>query len=353
MQIHTDCRHYRGDLPCEPHKREGVHCEGCAHYAPVSRRILIIKLGAIGDVIRTTPLLRRLKANDPACEVSWLTHTPEILPRLVDRVHPFTLSSIVALQGMSFDVLYNLDKDREACSLAMQLAAKEKIGFGLENGKCVPLNEAAREKWLTGLFDDVSRANKKSYQQEIFEICGGSFSGEDYLLEKPAGDPWPIAHRTAVVGLNTGCGARWPSRLWPEKSWAQLARRLKKAGYAVVLLGGPDEHERNRRLAKVSGAKYFGHFPLERFISLVDQCDLVVTAVTMAMHLAIGLRKKLILFNNIFNRHEFELYGRGVVLEPEQSCRCFYQPACTQPQFCMTTLPVETVFSHCRKFLSE
>jgi heptosyltransferase-2 len=128
---------------------------------------------------------------------------------------------------------------------------------------------------------------------------------------------------------------------------------LKKTGYTVVLLGGPDEHERNRRLAKASGAKYFGHFPLARFIGLVDQCDLVVTAVTMAMHLAIGLKKKLILFNNIFNRHEFELYGRGVVLEPEQVCRCFYQPTCTQPRFCMTTLSVETVFSHCQKLLSE
>ena len=36
--------------------------------------------------------------------------------------------------------------------------------------------------------------------------------------------------------------------------------------------------------------------------------DLVVTAVTMAMHIALGLGKKLVLFNNIFNPHEFELY---------------------------------------------
>jgi len=71
----------------------------------------------------------------------------------------------------------------------------------------------------------------------------------------------------------------------------------------------------------------------------------------MAMHLAIGLKKKLLLFNNIFNRNEFELYGRGVVLEPEQTCGCFYQAACTQSRFCMTTLSVDTVFSHCKSLL--
>jgi lipopolysaccharide heptosyltransferase III len=263
------------------------------------------------------------------------------------------LASLVSLQGMTFEALYNLDKDAEACSLAMQLAAKQKIGFGFENGKCVPLNEEAREKWLTGLFDDLSRANTKSYQQELFEICGWSFDGEEYLLEASESDPWPLSRRRRVIGLNTGCGARWSSRLWPEKSWSRLALRLKKAGYTVVLLGGPDEHERNRRLAKSTGAKYFGHFPLARFINLMDQCDLVVTAVTMAMHLAIGLKKKIVVFNNIFNRNEFELYGRGVVLEPERACRCFYLPSCTQTRSCMETLPVETVLTHCKRLLSD
>ena len=37
----------------------------------------------------------------------------------------------------------------------------------------------------------------------------------------------------------------------------------------------------------------------------MDQCDVVVSQVTMAMHIAIGLGKRLILMNNIFNRNEF------------------------------------------------
>ena len=56
------------------------------------------------------------------------------------------------------------------------------------------------------------------------------------------------------------------------------------------------------------------------------------------MHIALGLGKKLVLFNNIFNPHEFELYGRGTILAPEQKCTCFFQPRCTDANFCLETL---------------
>jgi heptosyltransferase-2 len=75
----------------------------------------------------------------------------------------------------------------------------------------------------------------------------------------------------------------------------------------------------------------------------------VVTAVTMAMHLTIGLGKKIVLFNNIFNRHEFELYGLGEILEPDFECNCFYSPTC--PNNCMQYLSVEKVYETCIRLL--
>jgi len=86
-------------------------------------------------------------------------------------------------------------------------------------------------------------------------------------------------------------------------------------------------------LSKKSGGKYFGHFNLENFILLINECNLIVTAVTMAMHIAVGLKKKLVLFNNIFNKKEFYLYGRGEILEPEFQCDCYYSAIC--PNNCM------------------
>ncbi len=353
MILHTDCRFFRGDIPCTPHKEHGVHCDGCSYYDQIDKNILIIKLGAIGDVIRTTPLLHRLKKEFPRAKIWWLTHTPEMVPRSVDVRMKLTLENVIALRSIQFDILYNLDKDREACALAVQIAADIKKGFTLLNGICAPVNSDAEAKFYTGVFDDINKANTKSYPQEIFEICGFTFNGENYILPfEPWRDKkWTLNKKKKVVGFNTGCGGRWTSRLWPEKYWISAAKALKKAGFEVLLLGGEQEHAKNVKLARASGAKYFGHYPLNQFINLVDQCDLVVTAVTMAMHITIGLGKKIVLFNNIFNKHEFELYGLGEILEPEFECDCYFTPTC--PNDCMRYLYPDRVIKTVKQLLRQ
>ncbi len=351
----TECRWFRGDVPCAPHKREGVHCfdargTRCPHYQACTSDVLIIKLGAAGDVIRTTPLLHRLRATMPGARIWWLTFSPELVESAVDVALPFTPQSLAVLQAASFDVLYNLDKDREACAVASLCTAKQKRGYTLLAGKPAPINPAAHHKFLTGVFDDLSRANTKHYVEEIFEICGFEFRGERYILNafRDRGYSWKIPRKGPVIGLNTGCGGRWITRLWPDRHWIALARKLKRAGMTPLLLGGPQEDTKNRAIARASGALYPGHFPLPQFIHEMDQCQVVVTAVTMAMHIAIGLDKKLVLFNNVFNPHEFELYGLGTILTPEGGCTCYYAATCTdprlQPSGCMKNLSVETVF---------
>lgn len=360
--LRTDCRHFRGDLPCLPHKQSGVHCvdengDPCPHYERQTSQVLIIKLGALGDVIRTTPVVRRLRSVYPEARLWWLTLSPDIVATAVDVALPFTAQSLAILQAATFDVLYNFDKDREACGLAASLTARIKKGFTLVNGRPAPIDADARHKYMTGVFDDLSKANPKSYPQEIFELAGFAFAGEEYLLPSfpEQALPWKLPRGKPVVGLNTGCGGRWVSRLWPEAQWVQLARRLKRAGYTPLLLGGEQEHAKNTRIARRSGALYFGHYPLKRFIALVDRCDVVVTAVTMALHIAVGLRKKIVLFNNIFNRHEFDLYGLGEILEPPGGCACYYAPVCTDPRHapggCMPSLDVETVFGSVARLL--
>jgi hypothetical protein len=354
--LKLDCRHFRGDVPCRPHKEHGVHCvdvngSDCTYYDPTRSRILIVKLGAIGDVIRTTPLLHALKQTAPQAEIWWLTNSPEILPRtFVDVILPYTAQSLAILQATSFETIYCLDKDREACALSAQLSAPHKKGYTVRDGKCVPIDADAEHKYLTGVFDDISRANTKSYQREIFEICGFEFSGQEYIMPSPGSYVWKLPPKKKIVGLNTGCGGRWTSRLWPDEYWVSLSKKLKHAGYVPLLLGGEQEHAKNLKLARQSGATYLGHFPLNQFTSEVDQCHLVVTAVTMAMHLAIGLRKKLVLFNNIFNKHEFDLYGRGIILEPDPPCDCYYTPVC--PHNSMAHISVNRVFDACREQLN-
>ncbi len=353
-----DCRWFRGHIPCAPHKQSGVHCidergADCPQYDRIASKILIIKLGAIGDVIRTTPLIHKLREVHPRAQIWWLTLTPEVLPSTLDVILPFTLQSIASLNATAFDIIINLDKDREACALASTLSATTKKGFVLRNGIPVPADADAESKYMTGLFDDLNKANTKSYPEEIFEICGFRFNGERYMLDSfsSRGYTWNLPRTRPIVGLNTGCGGRWVSRLWAEENWIALAKKLKRAGYTPLLLGGEQEHEKNRRIARASGALYPGHFILPRFINLVDQCQLVVTAVTMAMHITIGLNKKIVLFNNIFNRHEFELYGLGEILEPEFDCPCYFSMVC--PNDCMQYIYVDRVFETIQRLLGK
>jgi len=344
--VRRDCLHFRGDVPCGPHKSKGVHCSDCDEFVARRGRILIIKLGAAGDVIRTTPLLSPLAERYPEHRISWITQYPDLVPSIVHDRLRFGAEAVQWARRTRFDVLINLDKDREACALADEVQADAKFGFTLgDDGFCAPVDDGpAAAKYLTGLFDDVSQANELSYLQEIFAICGFTFAGEDYVLDRPAEAPdIAVPSGKAVIGLNTGCGGRWTSRLWPDRYWAQLVGLLQQAGHGVMLLGGPDEDARNSVMAGTTGAAYPGTFSLRDFIGVMDRCDLVVSAVTMAMHIAIGLHKPLVLLNNIFNPREFELYGRGVIVQPEQPCTCYFQPRCRNENFCLETLRPEAV----------
>jgi len=319
----------------------------------LKERILVIKLGAAGDVIRTTPVLRKLKQEFPHAEINWLTHAPEFVPEsYVHNVLEWDADTILWLQAREFDFLFNLDKDRKAIGLAEKIEAKTKKGFLLDEfGKCRPADKDSEDKWLTGLFDDLNKQNTKSYPQEIFEMLGYSFQKEKYILELPPTKiDFDLPLNRKVVGLNTGCGTRWLTRLWGKDNWIALADLLSENNFYPLLLGGPDENDLNKVIAANSSAEYKGIFSIGDFTNLIDNCDLVVTSVTMAMHIAIALEKKLVLLNNIFNKNEFELYGLGEILEPAgKDCLGCYKNTCEQE--CMSRISQETIFETILKLL--
>lgn len=356
MFYKSDCIHYRGDIPCRPHKERNFHCNSCEVYQKVTHRILIIKLGAMGDVIRTTPLVLRYKKLYPNCKITWLTLTPDILPKNeIDEILSFKLESILYIQETTWDIAINLDKEKEAGALFKRVIAKEKFGYTLDQGVIVPYNKLAYHKFETGMFDDVSKANTMSYPEEIFEICGMKYEGEKNLLEnhEDKNYHWNLNHDKKIIGLNTGCGDRWTTRLWSTEKWISLIKLLQQHGYAVLLLGGKQEDERNLELQKNTDAIYLGYFSLQQFINLVYQCDLVVTQVTMAMHITLGLDKKIVLMNNIFNPYEFNVKPEnGKIVAPDKACKCFYRGSCIDGISCMENLSAQKVYDAVYEILS-
>lgn len=354
MIIKRDCKDFKGSIPCKLNKETGVNCINCNSYRPGTFKILIIKLGAIGDVIRTTPLLTRLIEIHQEAEIYWITHTPEMLPKEVDHKLKYNFTNVQILQAIEFDLSINLDKDWESCALLNSIYATEVRGYCLMEGKTSPVDSSAYEKYLTGIMDEVSKLNQKHYMQEIFEICDvGEFKEEPYLLSngEKGKHNWNIDRSKTVIGLNTGCSARWSSRLWPTENWVQLAKALKFIGYEVVILGGEQEADINTEISLLSATKYFGVNGLNVFIDLVDNCDLVVSQITMAVHIALGLKKKVVVMNNIFNPSEFHLYGLGKLIEPTTGCDCYYLSECKRDRHCMKDITVDMILGGIQEVL--
>jgi lipopolysaccharide heptosyltransferase III len=358
-EVKFDCKYFRGEIPCIPNKKRDKVCTTCGEYIPIKTKILIIKLGALGDVIRTTPLVVKYRELYPNSHVTWVTHSPDILPKeSIEKILKYGFDAVNHVGYQKYDIAINLDKEMEACALLSTVTAKEKYGFtwNHEKNHIDVATPAAVHKLITGLFDNISKQNTKSYLEEIFEICGLKFNYEPYLLNvnKELVEKWTLlkdkSQGKKIIGLNTGCGKRWSTRLWAADNWIALVRQLQHNNYYPVLLGGVDEDAQNNIYQHETGAYYPGTYSLEEFIAITANCDTIVSAVSMMMHIATGLQKPLILFNNIFNKHEFEMYGRGTIIEPTTGCDDYYGSVCSRENCCMNDISVESVYSAIVKF---
>src|ERR1017187_6773686 len=132
IPIKTDCRHFRADRPCTPHKQTGVTCPECPTYDPVGTRLLIVKLAADGDVLRTTSILPSLRRRFPGAHLTWLTESSaEPLLRhhpLIDRIWASPERCLPQLLAQDFDLVINPDCDAKSC--ALPALAKGRTGRG-------------------------------------------------------------------------------------------------------------------------------------------------------------------------------------------------------------------------------
>jgi heptosyltransferase-2 len=351
-KINEDCIHFSGYKPCKQHKEFGVHCKNCKYYSPIGKKILIIKKGAAGEVIRNTPILRKIKEEFGDPYVVWITDYPELVPLdFVNEIRKFDWKGAYLTENEKFDIVYSLDKERESCLLAKKIKAKLKKGFTVDdNLRIIPFDKDAEHKFLTGIFDDVMKANKKHYIEEIFEICGYKFNNEKYIL--PKYEKYNLRTNKPVVGLNTGAGAAWKTRIWPKENWIELIKLLNKK-YTVILLGGPDEDEINKEISKKTKALYFGVLPYSKFIGLMNECDVIVTSISFAFHVAIGLEKPTVAFVNIFPKNEFYTYDVPVIfLEPNLPCQACYKPVFNEKcpvENCMKLITPKQVYEAIEK----
>jgi len=366
-----DCRYFNGDRPCKPHKQTGVVCGNCDLYKPVNFKVLIVKLDALGDVLRTTSVLHSLTEKYPAAYITWLTkkNASELFINnsLVDEV--FTLedpSTMIKLAVTEYDLVLNLDPSPVSSSIASYSKGKIKKGFGLnEKGKVFPFNREAVEWFEMGAFDNLKKQNKKSYQQIIHEISGLNFNGGEIIINLSNAekefknqfiDKNGLKKYKFIIGLNAGASERWQFKKWHIEGYAELIKKLTaNLNCAVLLYGGEDEKETNERLRKISDNVIDTGCDnsLREFFALVDISDVFITGDTLALHAATALKKNVICLFGPTSHNEIYDYGRIEKIIPGLDCLVCYKNRCDFRPNCMEIISVDMVYEAVLKQLKN
>lgn len=371
--IHTDCRWYKTDRPCDLHKRSGVVCGSCPSHDRIVTRVLVVKLDATGDVLRTTSLLKPLRAALPGAHITWITRREavEVLKpnSLIDEVVPLDAEALLLLQTQSFDVVLNPDASIVSSRLATLARAPEKRGFVLDDaGKLLPLNEEAERWYRMGLNDALKKQNQRTYQSILLGIAGLPVSEHPIVWEiSPAEAAFASAFATRHglhegelrIGMNTGAGGRWRWKKWTDEGHVELIRAIvaRHPDARILLYGGPEERERNKGLAQLAPGRLVDtgtDNTLRQFGALVNLCDVMVTGDTMALHLASALGKRIVALFGPTSAPEIELYGRGTKVLPEaMSCLGCYRSDCDVRPACMQRISVHQVMAALENELSS
>jgi heptosyltransferase-2 len=335
------CKKYSGYKPCYSYK----NCieNGCVENDDnhrMGKKILIISLDAMGNVLDNTPILPALKRKFPVSTIYWITlsNAVKILnnSRFIDKVFAWDDENRMILKNIEFDCVYNADKSLYACAFANEVKAKHKLGFLLnEDGKIIPANEEAMYSYKMGVNDKLKfRENKKSGVEIIHQVFDLEFKQDEYEFVFDDVEKEFIADykkeicyddKLFYVGFNTGCSLLFLNKKMTVEQHVKIIKELIKTdNIKIVLLGGREDTERN---AEIYGA--FDKIEKKRIINtptteglrkgacFMSLPDIVITGDSFGLHLAIALRKYIIAWFGLSCAAEIELYGRGEKLIPE------------------------------------
>ena len=346
------CRHFKGDRPCKYYWIDrSWDCPICTHHNPFNERILLIKLDALGDVVRTIPLAEGIKKRYSDAELTWLTTSAAKYfvnkNQFVDRVLEYNSETVRRLEFEKFDIIINLDKDPKATSMMMLFDSNDKRGYGLHSeGHCIPLNDGAKYHYDMCLDNWGAKIkNTLSYQELIFSIAELEYGGEKLILNLDEDHNQnfrnyffeinKIRKENNIILLNTGCGPVYPHKKWTFDGFNNLIKLLlEDSNNKIVLAGSEPEILRNISLLEQNKSGSLidttDNYSIEQFCYLVNLSDVVVTGDTVALHIAICLDKKIVSFFGPTPHQEVNLFGLGkkLVREELDCLSCYDQFPC-------------------------
>jgi ADP-heptose:LPS heptosyltransferase len=249
---------------------------------------LILKLGATGDVVRTTTLLRRLRG-----EITWITaeKNVELLRDLEIPVRALTWEERGQAADRPYDLVINLEDDRETALFIRAVTHERVFGAFVNDADELSYTNDARPWFDLSLIsrfgrdraDALKLQNRSTYQELIFTGLGLAFSDEGYLL--PAVRPSSLEGDVAISAV---AGAVWPMKKWAY--YDELKEELEARGFVVNFL--PTRPTLLEHLADVQG----------------HRC--LVSGDSLPMHLALGSGVRCV---SIFTcTSPWEIHGYGL-----------------------------------------
>jgi ADP-heptose:LPS heptosyltransferase len=196
--------------------------------------VLIVKLGATGDVVRTTPLLRLLSGS-----VTWITAAKNgvFLDGLADNLRHFSWEARARALDIPYDIAISLEDTLEVALFLKSVRPAEIFGAYADSSKRLCYTDNSKCWFDLSLISSYGRQeadrlkllNRQTYQELIFNGLGLRFAGEPYVL--------PEAIETGLSGDVAIAADAGP--IWPMKKWAyyqELKQQLEDRGLIVNVL---------------------------------------------------------------------------------------------------------------------
>jgi ADP-heptose:LPS heptosyltransferase len=276
--------------------------------------ILIVKLGATGDVVRTTPLLKRLNGS-----VTWVTAAKnvELLRSVAPELNCITWEQRESLRDTAYDLAINLEDDLGTAQFLHTVRFRQLFGAYADSAKQLRYTDDARAWFDLSLIssygpekaDQLKLQNRETYQELVFRGLGLDFQEEHYLLPKPV--------ETGLVGdiaISTAAGPVWPMKNWAY--YERLKEELEANGLVVNFL--PKRNSLLEHLADVQGHRCLvsgDSLPMHLALGSAVRCVSLFTCTSPWEIFGYGLQTKIVspLLEEFFYQRGFDARATTVI----------------------------------------
>ncbi len=324
------------------------------------RRIAVLRLSSLGDVVLTLPVVHALARTWPGAEVHyWVKEEYADLVRADPAVgHVRALDR----DARRLEDLVSMSAELEDCDLIVDLHGNARTRLLTFRQRApvlrVRLHRLQRERWVRARWSrpaPLPHATAR-YAAAVAPL-GIVVEGAPRVHVEPAAEAW-ARERWEVLGgawpRVTLCpGARHATKCWPEERWVELDERLERAGVARLVLSTPAERRALPRLAariKAANHASWSCENLARAAAVLGECALAVTHDSGLMHLAAARGRPVVaIFGSTSPVLGFAPVGEGHAVICRdlacQPCTVHGRERCPLGHLrCLTTIPGDEVF---------